>query len=171
MPKDVLTVRRESEKRLVRQSQVKPVSSTAAATAAATHSLRAAADVREGKLSSRFQYVNSKYGTPVEHLDRLQATGSFMSVPVDSSGCGNGPVVYCPPEANISLPTPTHVVATVDHGATSGEAFHGRQREGEMCVTEPANGSVTTGDHEEHLTHLTFESSFEGGNLKEAIQM
>lgn len=67
---------------------------------------------RGGKLPVLFRYITSKYGTPVEQLLHLSSSGCFKSVSVESSGRGDGSVIYFPLEANIILPTPSHVVNT-----------------------------------------------------------
>jgi hypothetical protein len=64
------------------------------------------------KLPVLFSYITSKYGTPVEQLLHLSSSGCFKSVSVESSGHGDGSLVYFPPEANIILPTPSHVANT-----------------------------------------------------------
>ncbi len=64
------------------------------------------------KLPVLFSYITSKYGTPVEQLLHLSSSGCFKSVSVESSGHGDGSLIYFPPEANIILPTPSHIVNT-----------------------------------------------------------
>ena len=60
-------------------------------------------------------YVNSKYGTPSEQLDSLQQVGKFLGVQFDSSGDKTGPLIHCPPEANLCVPTPKHMKTASYH--------------------------------------------------------
>ena len=78
-----------------------------------THIVRAGDHVtsvrkeRPGHVALR-EYVSSKYGVPVKQLVCLLAEGAVQTKAVDTSGCGRGPVVHVPTEANILLPTPSH---------------------------------------------------------------
>ena len=174
------------EKVISRRSFDKPLPSCSQVSE--QHSVKATATVArngESKVPTMLRYVNTKYGTPVDQLQHLQSTGKFVSVSVDSSGCGKGPVVYCPPEANISLPTPTHCVcpSRMRHPfvsvASSDDVADGEMLEerdqlqggGGTTLTEPANSDRTAKEEEMFHGHLTFESCFEGGNLQQATQM
>lgn len=131
---------------------------------------------KDSKVPVLFQYMSSKYGTPIEHLQHLSSKGTFKTNQIDSSSSGDGPVIYCPHEANICLPTPLHLVnasptlcplMTTD----SGEACHvppqikRETRKGKTVYR--SDGSIEA----EATLHLKFESRFEGGNLQRAIQM
>ena len=137
---------------------------------------------RGSKLSVLYSYITSKYGTPVDQLQHLSSSGCFKSASVESSGHGDGSVIHFPPEANITLPTPTHLVNTsqttlyplklggtesslvpeISPGRCSSlETSHG-QLKGETCKF--ASRCIPN-------SRLHFESHFEGGNLQGAIEM
>ena len=125
------------------------------------------------KVSMLWRYVSSKYGTPLHHLQYLLATGNFKSILHDSSGSGGGPLIRCPPEANISLATPTHLenVSSAIFPlmvSVSSISFEDRKSEskGENAFTGFIHGSKT-----EPVCQLKFESRFEGGNLQQAMEM
>ena len=123
--------------------------------------------------SGLMHYMSTKYGTPIEHLHNLSSSGTFKTVSFDSSSCGRGPIIRCPPEANLSLPTPTHLMSlsptlfplnTTDSCKTTHDIRCLRgEREVTKSVCECADGGGST-------LSLKFESSFEGGNLQQAIK-
>ena len=150
---------------------------------------------RGGKLPVLFRYITSKYGTPVEQLLHLSSSGCFKSVSFESSGHGDGSVICFPLEANIILPTPSHVVNASSLTMLSPlkpqdtksslnlvpEICPGQWSsvEAEVCPGQWSSVEASRGQLKEE-THecvgvnsqtLHFESRFEGGNLQQAIEM
>ena len=59
--------------------------------------------------ASIFEYLHSKYGTPLEQLKHLAVGGSFQTSQSECSlGAGGVPIRW-PLEANIVVPTPQHI--------------------------------------------------------------
>lgn len=59
--------------------------------------------------TSIFEYLHSKYGTPLEQLKHLAVGGSFQTSQSECSlGAGGVPIRW-PLEANIVVPTPQHI--------------------------------------------------------------
>lgn len=134
------------------------------------------------KLPVLFSYITSKYGTPVDQLQHLSSSGCFKSASVESSGHGDGSVVHFPPEANITLPTPTHSVNTspttlfpLKLGGT-GSSLIPKISPGQCSSLETSCGQLK-GETRKcaseciPMSRLGFESRFEGGNLQRAIEM
>ena len=127
------------------------------------------------KVSMLFSYVNSKYGTPVDQLQHLSSSGCFKSGSIESSGDGSGSVIFFPPEANITLPTPTHSVNTspilfpLKLGIESSHISNVISPAGRLNL-ENSHGQLKEKAPTPNL-RLQFESRFEGGNLQQAIEM
>ena len=130
------------------------------------------------ELSALFGYVNSKYGTPVDQLQQLSSSGCFKSGSIESSEDGSGFVILFPPEANITLPTPTHSVnisttsfplklGSIESSLVSSMISPGR------CNLENSRGQLKDETHKFSVPNyrLQFESHFEGGNLQQATEM
>lgn len=138
---------------------------------------------RGSKLPVLFRYITSKYGTPVEQLLYLSSSGCFKSVSVESSGHGHGSVIYFPPEANITLPTPSHIVNASSLATLSPLKPEGTESSlnlvPEICPGQWSSVEASCGQLKgEALKYagansqiLHFESRFEGGNLQQAIEM
>ena len=138
---------------------------------------------RGGKLPVLFRYITSKYGTPVEQLLHLSSSGCFKSVNFESSGHGDGSVIYFPLEANIILPTPSHVVNASSltmlsplkpQGAKSSLNLVPEICPGQWSSVGASHGQLKGEAHKcvgVNSQTLHFESRFEGGNLQQAIEM
>lgn len=122
-------------------------------------------------------YVSCKYGTPVDQLQRLSATGTFNTISIDSSSCGRGPFIHCPPEADICLPTPNHLLNlsspvvfplnSTDTPVQSYDVHRTEREDGDRAVSSSSHSSADA----EFTPELKFESRFEGGNLQKAVKM
>lgn len=134
------------------------------------------------KLPVLFTYISSKYGTPVEQLVHLSSTGCFKSDSIKSSGYGDGSVVRFPPEANITFPTPTHLVNTSlaalfplkPEGTESSlvpEICQGQYSSLEASYDQLKVEACKFASECIPNSKLHFESRFEGGNLQQAIEM
>lgn len=125
------------------------------------------------KIPMLWHYINSKYGTPVQHLQYLAATGNFKSTLHDSGSSGGGPLIRYPPEANISLTTPTHQerVSPIVFPLTSMMSPKSFQEGKSENNAENSPSGINHGIKSEAVCQLKFESRFEGGNLQQAIEM
>ena len=126
-----------------------------------------------------YSYITSKYGTPVDQLQHLSSSGCFKNASVESSGHGDGSVIHFPPEANITLPTPTHLVNTspttlypLKLGGTESRLV-AEISPGRCSCLETSHGQLNRETRKCTIpnSRLHFESRFEGGNLQRAIEM
>lgn len=118
-------------------------------------------------------YVNLKYGTPRAQLKKLTEQGYYETVNIDTSGIGLGPIIKCPVESQVLLPTPNHRKHKPTPRNTS---------ENTALLTKDAEDQVKKGSTGSKLVYengqvaycrdgLEFESRFESGNLLKAFQM
>ena len=141
---------------------------------------------RKESIPVLFSYVSSKYGTPADQLKHLSCCGSFKSADIESSGHGSGPILHFPPEANITLPTPTHsmnispCVLSLRGSTESNHIFTTVTPAAGPCSfigSGHSSGDTSTKLHvgsrtgATPISRLKFESCFEGGNLQQAIAM
>ena len=134
------------------------------------------------------EYVNSKYGVPMEQLLHLTSTGSFQTHIIDSTGDGSGPFINVPLEANILFPTPQHVTTashfTSSHTPNIGDNTRVQPHSSIQNSTNVpkdtprskpgARQVVYNGSSSDRVcpsNGLQFEARFEGGNLQQAVQM
>lgn len=133
-------------------------------------------------LSGLLQYVNSKYGAPRAQLKNLSEAGHYQTAIIDTSGIGNGPCIRHPVESNIFLSTPKHITMPYKVKNEEGTVIHKVKRKEETFAANGLNRAsasllpsgqlvYTTGEEETVRGDLEFESRFESGNLKQAIQM
>lgn len=133
-------------------------------------------------------YVNIKYGTPRAQLKKLTEQGSYETVNVDTSGIGSGPIIKCPVESQVLLPTPYHESSSTVSSLSSDSAKLSTHKRRSSCENAIINKVVTdiastSSFHslESRLVYesgqvafmggLEFESRFESGNLLKAFQM
>ena len=135
------------------------------------------------------EYVNYKYGVPMEQLLHLSSTGTFQTQLVDTTGDGGGPFIHAPIEANILFPTPKHVTATspftlpTSHAPCIGDntrlhpdSSMKNSAKGHTHTSSSKHGArqvVYNGGADGGCTsnRLHFEARFEGGNLQQAVQV
>lgn len=131
-------------------------------------------------------YVNIKYGTPRTQLKNLSEKGFFETVVVDTSGVGSGPVIHCPVESHVYLPTPKHKncgTTLHDHrnkmiGVNQVPICDNSSTDAKLTFTLPlpsSGGRLVYGSEQEKqnafMGCLEFESRFESGNLFQAFQL
>ena len=151
-------------------------------------------DAQSQTLSKLYEYVHMKYGCPFSQLQRISRSQTFKTKPIDTSGCGIGPIIYSPVESNVSQCAPKHALEAesredkrhscgdeYSHGdicsrngehSQNGENSHdGSFDEWECHIKKVEDTIQGLSRKKQGFSQLQFESNFESGNLLSASQM
>ena len=116
----------------------------------------------EFSLPQVLEYVSVKYGVPRIQLNKLNTDGHYATVAINTSDDGSGPIIKCPLESRVILPTPCHKKTVSQANAEVGH---------DVPPDVMNSSMVNEGGHVAFVNGLEFESRFESGNLLKVVQM
>jgi len=149
-------------------------------------------DTQGQTLSKLYEYVHKKYGCPRSQLQLIAHAQTFQTRAVDTSGCGDGTIIYSPVESSVSQPTPKHAVemesetsvleavveppkgcSLEDECSHEDKCRYGNEFSHDVLFDEwechdKNVEDIVQSSKSKKLGQLEFESNFESGNLLKA---